>query len=88
MYWFLERASKGVMKKQEVYKAYELQPDEVEKLHEVSTDDQELADYNGFPEIQAQIIVDRREHSSAEIGAIATENAQAENESSGLIEAA
>jgi hypothetical protein len=40
---------------------YDLTPVEVAKMQEMYKDDQELADYQGFPLVQAQILLDRRE---------------------------
>jgi hypothetical protein len=46
---------------------YNLTPAEIAQMHEMDKDDQELADYTGFPIVQAQVLLDRRESSSSEI---------------------
>jgi hypothetical protein len=40
---------------------YDLTPVEIAKMHEMDKDDQELADYRGFPLVQVQILLGRRE---------------------------
>jgi hypothetical protein len=39
---------------------YELTPDEASQLYAMDSADQPIADYSGFPEVQAQILLDRR----------------------------
>jgi hypothetical protein len=40
---------------------YDLTPLEVARMHAMDKSDQELADYKGFPMVQAQILLDRRD---------------------------
>jgi hypothetical protein len=51
----------------EAAEAYDLTPYEVAKMHEMNKYDQELADYQGFPFVQAQILLDRREAGHSEV---------------------
>jgi hypothetical protein len=46
---------------------YNLTPVEIAKMHEMDKDDQKLADYRGFPLVQAQILLDRREVGYSEV---------------------
>jgi hypothetical protein len=60
----------GATPRRTIYDAvevYDLTPLEVAKMHEMDKADQELADYKGFPMVQAQILKDRREAGYCEV---------------------